>query len=182
MTFRTVQQGYGPILVGMRGSGKSSVAGPLAARLEMVAVDADAEVERQTGRSIAEIFARDGEAAFRQIEQEVLLETLLPRRGIVLATGGGAVLHAPVREQLVQRLTVWLHAPIDILAARIGGTDRPSLTGGGIAEELALVLSRREALYDEVARLTVDTSRAEIDGVVEQIYRAACGETTTRTG
>jgi shikimate kinase len=124
-----LRDGFGPVLVGMRGSGKSSVAPLLAERLQMKAIDADAELELRAGRSIPTIFAEDGEPEFRRIERTLLLDDLLRRNDTVIATGGGAVLDSEVRERLRQRLTVWLHAPVDVLARRIGGSDRPSLTG-----------------------------------------------------
>ena len=114
----------GPVLVGLRGCGKSSVAPLLASRLEMTAVDADAELEKQQGRTIAEIFAADGEPYFRSLEQKLLLE-LVERPQIVLATGGGAVLHPDFRGTLVGRFTVWLHAPLALLAQRIKGSSLP---------------------------------------------------------
>lgn len=170
---RDLNAGYGPVLIGMRGSGKSSVAPLLAERLALRAVDADAEIERHAGRPIAQIFAQDGEPAFRRLERELLSNELLPRRGVVLATGGGAVLDPHVRALMRARFTVWLDAPVEILAERIGGSDRPSLTGLAIDEELALVLAQREPLYREAASLIVDTGQASLDEVVAQIARAA---------
>ena len=160
----------GPVLVGMRGSGKSSIAPLVAERLGMQAVDADAELERQTGRSIPRIFAEDGEAGFRRIERALLLDDLLQRGDTVVATGGGAVLDADIRAELAQRMTVWLDAPVGCLAERIGGSDRPSLTGKPIGEELAEILTRRETLYREVASVVIDTQTL----VPQQVAQAIC--------
>jgi hypothetical protein len=85
-----LRDGFGPVLVGMRGSGKSSVAPLLAERLQMKAIDADAELELRAGRSIPTIFAEDGEPEFRRIERTLLLDDLLRRNDTVIATGGGA--------------------------------------------------------------------------------------------
>lgn len=168
--------GFGPVLVGMRGSGKSSVAPLLAQRLAMVVVDADAELERQSGRSIPLIFAQDGESGFRQLERTLLLGDLLQRKGTVVATGGGAVLDPEVRVQLRRRLTVWLHAPIPLLARRIGGSDRPSLTGKSISEELGQVFEQREALYRKAASVVIDTAEQDVAQIVERIYRIATAD------
>jgi shikimate kinase len=171
-----LRDGFGPVLVGMRGSGKSSVAPLLAERLQMKAIDADAELELRAGRSIPTIFAEDGEPEFRRIERTLLLDDLLRRNDTVIATGGGAVLDSEVRERLRQRLTVWLHAPVDVLARRIGGSDRPSLTGKAIDDELAEVLAKREALYRDAARLVVETSNKSVAQIVDDIAREALGE------
>lgn len=159
----------GPVLVGMRGAGKSTLAAPLAAALGFVAIDADAELERQTGRAIAEIFEAEGEPAFRSLERELLLGDLLQRERCVLATGGGAVLHDDVRRALGSRVTVWLHAPLALLAQRVVGSSRPSLTGDRIVDELEAVLSFREALYGDVATLVVDTGSGKPDELAEAI-------------
>ena len=86
-------------LVGYRGCGKSSVAQALASRLGRDFVDADAEIERRSGRSIREIFDEQGESGFRRIEREVISE-LLTGPGVVLAAGGGAVLNAETRKEM----------------------------------------------------------------------------------
>lgn len=160
-------------LVGFMGTGKTTVGRAVGQRLGFQVLDSDHEIERQQGKSIPDIFAQDGEPAFRRLERELLSNELLPRRGVVLATGGGAVLDPHVRALMRARFTVWLDAPVEILAERIGGSDRPSLTGLAIDEELALVLAQREPLYREAASLIVDTGQASLDEVVAQIARAA---------
>ncbi|MCC6747780.1 MAG: shikimate kinase [Deltaproteobacteria bacterium] len=148
----------GLVVVGMRGVGKSTVARLLGELLGAPWLDADAELERRAGRTIPELFREQGEAGFRQLERTVLLE-LLDQPGLILATGGGAVLHDEVRGRLKRRATLWLTAPVAVLAARVRHTDRPSLTGLPIHLELAEVLAQREPLYREVATWTMDTSR-----------------------
>ena len=167
---------WGPALVGLRGSGKSALAPRIAARLGLAWLDADAELERQEGRSIASIFAQEGETGFRQRERTLLLDDLLRRERLVLATGGGAVLDAEVRARLAERVTVWLHAPLPVLAERIAGSARPSLTGQPIAEELGALLARREPLYRAVASLVLDRATADPDTLAVRIadhWRAA---------
>ena len=159
-------------LVGARGSGKTAVAGPLAERLGFDAVDADEEIERVAGRTIREIFAADGEPEFRRLEREVLVD-LLTRDGLVLASGGGAVLDPLTRADLrTAGPVVWLNASADELARRIAGDDttdarRPSLTGGGVLAEIAELLEHREPLYREVATLVVETEGRTPDEIAE---------------
>src|SRR5262245_44682582 len=141
----------GPIwLLGMMGAGKSSAGRALARELGLPFLDTDAEVERRSGRKLAEIFARDGEAAFRALEREVIAAS----RGAaaVVALGGGAPAQAGVAELLRESgVRVYLRASAERLAARIGeAADRPLLAGRGPAERLARIealLREREAAY-----------------------------------
>ena len=146
-------------LIGARGTGKTSVGRIVADRLGLPFADADAELERRAGRSIAAIFAAEGEPAFRDLEEQVLGE-LTARDGLVLATGGGVVLREANRRALRRfGLVVWLWAEPDVLAERlrrdVGG--RPALTEAGLLGEIAAVLAMRIPLYDEVADTMVDT-------------------------
>jgi shikimate kinase len=171
---------FGPVLVGLRGSGKSSLAAPLAAALGMQAVDADLELTARVGASIADLFAREGEAGFRRRERELLLDELLPRRGIVLATGGGAVLHDAVRQVLRDRVTLWLTAPLATLAARVEGASasaamRPKLTADEhVIDELETMQRARQHLYREVASAELSTANVELTQLTAQavaLYR-----------
>ena len=158
----------GPVLVGMRGSGKTTIAPLLASALRMQWVDADAELERRQGRSVGQIFASESERGFRRLEYHLTLE-LLQRSGHVLATGGGAVLNPELRRHLSQRFTVWLDATPSVLAERICGTDRPSLSGQPIDVELSTVYAARQAFYREVASLRLDTSQLQPSAAVSLI-------------
>ncbi len=126
------------------------------------AVDADEELERQAGRSIAEIFASDGEAAFRDLEERIVAE-LCGRNGVVLSLGGGAVLRALSRKRLVAAgPVVWLTAAPAVLAERLAhdpttGARRPNLTAAGGLAEIEQVLAVRTPLYAECATFAVDT-------------------------
>lgn len=162
----TTRHDHGPVLVGMRGTGKSTLAPLVARRLSMDHVDADAEIERREGRSVAEIFSLHGEVRFRRIEREVLLDDLLRRKATVVACGGGAVLHDEVRSVLGGRATFLLTAPLAVLQRRTVGTGRPEL-GMGPAE----VLASRARLYEEVARVTIDTSIHDVPSAVAIIGR-----------
>lgn len=160
------------VLVGMMGVGKSTVGRALAVALGRDFVDSDDEVVSRTGRSVTEIFATDGEAAFRVVEAEVMAELLAVDRPSVIAAAGGAVLAESTRRRLADAGTVvWLRAPVEVLVERIaGGTHRPALADDpqGALERMA---SERAALYAEVADLTVDATRP-VDTVVAEIAAA----------
>jgi shikimate kinase len=170
-------------LVGYRGTGKTTVGRLVAARLALPFVDADHELERRAGRSIASIFAEQGEPSFRDLEQAVL-EDLSTRSGLVLATGGGAILREPNRAAL-KRLgpVVWLTAPVEILARRLQGdrASRPPLTAAGTLAEIAAVLEVRTPLYREVADLVIDTKGRSPRRVADLIL-AQLGDRQRREG
>jgi shikimate kinase len=166
-------------LVGLRGSGKTTAGRILAGRLELAFVDADTEVERRAGRTVAEIFARDGERRFRELEREAM-QDLLARDGLVVATGGGCVLDAEVRAALARAGTaMWLDAAPGVRAARIAKSGRPPLTvhGGGTVEEEE-VARTREPLYRDCAARRIVTDRRtpeEVADDVEQFWRSLPG-------
>jgi shikimate kinase len=149
----------GLVLVGYRGTGKTTVGRILADRLGLPFVDADAELEARAGRPIARIFDERGEAGFRE-EEAALIEELGGRMGLVLATGGGAVLRESNR-RVLRRLgtVVWLTAEPAAIVARLRDdpAGRPALTPMGLLDEVASVLERRRALYREVADFEVAT-------------------------
>jgi shikimate kinase len=162
-------------LIGYRGVGKSQVAAGLAERLGCSWIDADHELERSEGRSIAEIIASDGEPVFRDAEERLLVD-LLDQRSEVLATGGGVVLREANRRQLKDRgrPLIWLRADAATIRSRLAadpGTSlrRPSLTGRGVLDEVAEALVAREPLYATLADLTVDTASLPVDAVVQAV-------------
>ena len=157
-------------LVGPAGAGKSCTGTLLAQRLGQPFVDSDQEIERRTGCSVRGIFARDGEAAFRALECQLIRE-LVAREALVLATGGGAVL-APATRQLLQRCgrTVYLRAAVAVLAQRTcDDNSRPLLMGDDHTTRVQTLLEQREPCYRELAELTVDTDARTPAEVVEQI-------------
>jgi shikimate kinase len=164
-------------LVGYRGTGKSTIAAALAARLGWTGVDADAEIESRAGRSIREIFDAEGEAGFRRQERSVLAE-LLRRDRLVVASGGGAVLDADTRRDMIAAgPVVWLTASLETLLARLAGdattsSRRPALTAHDVRTEMATLLSLREPHYREVATLTVATDGRTPDEIVAGILTA----------
>lgn len=159
-------------LIGYRGTGKSTVAPRLASRLNFSWVDADVELENQTGRSIREIFATDGEPEFRRIEREILVQ-LLKRDRLVLAAGGGAILNEATRQDFREAgPVIWLQASVETIARRIlrdGPSHRPNLTATGGIEEIRTLVAQREPLYQSCATITVLSEGSSIEGLVQRI-------------
>jgi shikimate kinase len=164
------------VLLGMRGAGKTTVGEILAARLGRPLRDLDRIIEDEEGRTIPEIFEEDGEPRFRELELAAL-RSELAREGGVLALGGGALDSEPARRAVSARgaRAVYLSAPAEVLAERIRGSDRPSLTGRPPAEEVAEVLGRREPLYREVAEVTIDAASGDPEEVADRVLEALSG-------
>ncbi len=152
------------------GAGKSHIGLELAKQTGLQLVDADAEIERAAGTTISRIFELEGEAGFRKRERETLA-TLLKDDGLVLATGGGAVLDAGTRALMATRgFVVHLHASPAIQLARIAGdTGRPLLQRDDPAGVLHALAIERAPLYAEVANLRVDTDGLDPAAVIAQI-------------
>jgi len=158
-------------LIGMRGTGKSTAGLRVAELLKVPFLDSDRLVEQRAGQSVHEIFASQGEEVFRLLEREVMLE-LLQRQGVVVATGGGCVLDAQVRQGLrAQRPVVWLSAPVDALRKRIRGTDRPPLMAGTARLQLEALMAAREPLYERCADQRLDTGTLTVEDVAGALVR-----------
>ncbi|WP_397418186.1 shikimate kinase [Phenylobacterium sp.] len=159
-------------LVGLMGVGKSSVGRRLAAALNLPFRDADTEVETAAGRSIPEIFAALGEAAFRDGERRVIAR-LLEGPPHVLATGGGAFMNPETRALIkAQAISVWLKADLEVLARRVGRKDtRPLLTGKDPMEVLKAQAEVRYPIYAE-ADITVETGDAAHQVTVNHVLKA----------
>jgi shikimate kinase len=159
-------------LVGPMGVGKSSIGRRLAARLEREFIDCDEELIRRTGVDIDVIFDIEGEDGFRARESKLLHE-LVALRGVVLATGGGAVLSAENRTALAQNGTVvYLHASPELLAQRTArDRKRPLLRTGDRKKRIRELLEQRESLYEEVADCSVDTGQGSVAHSVDLICR-----------
>ncbi len=156
-------------LVGMMGAGKSAIGRRLAARLGVPFKDADSEIESAAGCSIAQIFARYGEPAFRDGERKVI-GRLLNEPPHVLATGGGAFMDPTTRQRLKSdAVTIWLRAPLDVLLARTGRRDtRPLLQDVDPRETLARLLKEREPTYAQ-ADYTLDSGEGPHAALVEHV-------------
>lgn len=134
-------------LIGMMGAGKSSTGAELAQALGYQFFDTDAVIESAAGQPIPEIFARQGEDAFRQLESQVLAELSAYRR-LVIATGGGIVTQQQNWSYLHHGIVVWLDVPAAVLQTRLAGDrDRPLLQGQDWDAKLTHLLAQRHSLY-----------------------------------
>jgi shikimate kinase len=160
------------VLVGMMGSGKSSIGRRLATRLGIAFVDADSEIEQAAGMTIAEIFERHGEAYFRAGEARVIAR-LLDQGPQVLATGGGAFMNPDTRAAIRRKgVSIWLKAELDVLMKRIKRRgDRPLLKSGDPAATLTALIEQRYPIYAE-ADLTVLSRDVPHDAIVDEIVAA----------
>lgn len=159
-------------LIGPMGAGKSAVGRQLAKMLRRDFHDSDAEIEARTGVDISFIFEKEGEAGFRRREREVI-ESLTALDGIVLATGGGAVLDPGNRKKLASRgLVVYLDASVEQQLERTrSSTHRPLLDAPDPAERLAALMRERGPLYHELAALVVSTDGRMVREVAQEIRR-----------
>lgn len=157
-------------LVGLPGSGKSTVGRQLARRLGVDFIDSDAVIERRLGETIRGFFEREGEDAFRDVEQEVIAE-LTSSANAVLATGGGAVLRQANQESLKQRSTVvYLRAtPEDLLRRVRRDTQRPLLQVDDLPSRLRQLHEQRDPLYRSIAHFIVETGRPSVPMLVNMV-------------
>ena len=162
------------VLVGMMGAGKTSIGRRLAARLGVPFIDADAEIEQAAGSSIADIFSRHGEEAFRDGERRVI-SRLLDGPVHVMATGGGAFLDEDTHNLIKNNaISVWLRASLETLAMRLekSRTPRPLLENeGDLRTTLARFIDERHPVYKK-AHIVVETGDGPHDPVVDAVYDA----------
>ena len=159
-------------LVGLMGAGKSAIGKRLALRLGLPFVDADDEIERAAGCSIAEFFERHGEAAFRAGERRVIAR-LLTDPIHVLSTGGGAYVDPDTRALMRGKaLTVWLRAELEVLYDRVRKrSHRPLLRQGDPREILAGLMSKRHPIYAE-ADIIVESTAQPVDRTTDEVIAA----------
>ncbi len=158
------------VLIGMPGSGKSSVGRRLAQRLGLEFIDSDAKIEEAAGgMSVSDIFVRHGEPEFRSLEARVIAR-LLESGPTVIATGGGAFLNSNTQALIRQHgLSIWLKAEVDILLRRVKRkNDRPLLHGDDPEGVLRRLLSERKTSYEK-ADITVISREAPHETVVDSI-------------
>jgi shikimate kinase len=163
------------VLVGLMGSGKTTVGKRIAQELGYTFVDSDDVVASNAGKSVREIFAQDGEAVFRQCESEAIKSVLADRQSsVVLATGGGAVISSDNRSLISEQAStvVWLDASVEDLVVRTkSGVTRPLLDGDA-ATTLQSLSSQRSAWYDEVATVRIDTRGKSVAKVCSAVMDA----------
>ncbi|WP_293796618.1 shikimate kinase [uncultured Bosea sp.] len=161
------------VLVGMMGSGKSSVGRRLATRLGLPFVDADTEIETAAHMTIPEIFAQRGEAEFREGERRVISRVLTTRAPLVLATGGGAFMNAETRARVKELgISVWLKAEPDVLMRRVRKrSNRPLLATADPEATLRRMLAEREPVY-ALADITILSSDEPHEIVVGETIAA----------
>ncbi|WBQ08043.1 shikimate kinase [Kribbella sp. CA-293567] len=168
----TGSRGPAVVLVGPPGSGKSTVAELLAAKLGKQHRDTDTDVVNTAGKPISDIFVDSGEPAFRALERAAIVAALAAD-DVVLSLGGGAILDADTRAELVGHTVVYLEVSVGEAAKRVGlGVARPLLLGN-VRTQLKNLMDARRPLYAEVAKHTVSTdgrTPQEItDEIVEQL-------------
>jgi shikimate kinase len=160
------------VLVGLMGAGKSSIGRRLAQALALPFVDADNEIETAAGATIEEIFARDGEAIFRNGERRVIAR-LLDGPTHVLATGGGAFMDPATRDLIRTRaISIWLRGDLELLLARVSRrNNRPLLKAGDPRAVLAKLMEERHPVYAE-ADIVVDTIDGPPEATLEKVLEA----------
>jgi shikimate kinase len=158
------------ILIGLPGSGKSTVGRQLSRRLNVPFIDSDSEIERKIGCSIREFFEREGEDSFRDVEQDTIAELITKKQG-VLSTGGGCVLRAQNRVNLrAGGHVVYLYSqPTEIFQRLRHDRNRPLLQVNDPLQRLKDLFDQRDALYRETAHIVVETGRPSVAALVNMI-------------
>lgn len=160
------------VLVGLPGSGKSTIGKLLAKNLQCDFADLDTVITKHAKRSIADIFTTDGEAGFRAIESACLASTINLSVRLVISTGGGVVTVEKNRALLsAQKYVVYLHCPIEVLVERTRSdrAARPLLQGENLTQKMETLYARRNPWYNEVSRLTISTHELSPHHTVEAI-------------
>lgn len=161
------------VLIGYRGTGKSTVGRALAAKLGRELISTDKEVVRRAGRSIPDIVASNGWDYFRDLESAVCRD-LAGKDNLIIDTGGGAILRQQNVDVLKRNgIMFWLTAAVDTIAKRIGGDNqRPSLTGTkSFVEEIQEVLTERRPKYQAASDYTIATDGQTIDHLANLVWR-----------
>lgn len=163
-------------LCGYRGSGKTTVATALAKRLHLPVTDTDSVVVQTAGRTIADIFATDGEETFRRMEEIAVAEAAVRPEPHIISLGGGAVMRAANRDRLRNTgRVIYLHVDTPTLRRRIEAdshseAQRPALTSATATDEISEVLAIRDPVYRSVADVVIDASQP-IEDVAQAVVR-----------
>lgn len=161
------------VLVGLMGVGKTSIGRRLANTLGRAFLDADHEIEKAAGRSVADIFKDFGETSFRDGERRVIARILEEDQNIILATGGGAfvdpTIHALVREKAV---SIWLDADVDVLVERTGRRNTRPLLKNGDPREILSRLSQERSPFYQKADIHIESGRGPATGVLKSALEA----------
>ena len=169
------------VLIGLMGSGKTTVGRALASRLNLVFRDSDEAVEKTAKTFVREIFENQGEEIFRKLESQALIDLCDARSSIVLAVAGGAIIARSNRDLLQKnaQCIVWLDAPTPTLISRTGrGKHRPLLDGDPVGSLNKMRLDR-EPLYQQLATHHLVTQSLTIDEVVERVISLCSLQTGT---
>jgi shikimate kinase len=165
------------VLVGLMGSGKSTVGALVAEHTGRAFVDVDVVIARETGKTVRQLWEEGGESAYRHLESDVVLRALRDDTPSVLAAPAGVILDSVVRAALAGSIVVWLHARPSTLAGRVRPGDHRPLLGERPAETLTAMADARDALYRQVSTAIVETDdrtpEAVAAMVVELVARVA---------
>lgn len=181
MTLTDRLNGINLYLIGMMGAGKSSTGAALARMLGYQFFDTDAVIEAAAGQPIPDLFASQGETAFRQLETEVLAELSAYRR-LVIATGGGIVTQQQNWSYLHHGIVVWLDVPLTVLQGRLAGdVGRPLLQGQDLETKLTTLLEQRQHLYAQAdVRVTVGAGEA-VEAIAARILDLVAERISAKT-
>lgn len=159
------------VLVGLMGAGKTTVGRRLARKLSLPFIDSDAEIEKQAGCTITEIFEREGEEPFRALERTVIQDLLL-QGPAVISTGGGAFINPDTRKLVLQQsISIWLKADLETLYRRVAHSTHRPLLRENPRKVLKRLIDERYPVYAEAA-ITVDCNVRAHNTVVRRILKA----------
>ncbi len=159
------------VLVGLMGSGKSTVGARVAAATGRTLIDTDAAISTMTGKAVRELWEEGGEEAYRQMESRVVLEALSGTVPCVIAAPGGVVLDPVVRAALLDAFVVWLRTEPATLAERVRPGDHRPLLADRPLEVLNAMAEDRAHLYADVADVTIDTDHVDAESVATAVLR-----------
>jgi shikimate kinase len=156
------------VLIGVPGAGKSTVGEILAKNLNLNFIDTDTVIEARANKTISDIFIQDGEPSFRELEKQVIEESLLDQNSVI-SVGGGALMNDQTRDLVSQQECVWLQTGLAKAVERVGMNRNRPLLLGNVRGQLADLMSAREPFYIECAKYTVDTDELNAQQVAEKI-------------